>query len=218
MNLMSVENELFSYKHGENGTNLYHFRNDVWSPVKNPLNASKAFTHFVPLNENLLSYNVNPRIEKGSYLDPWRESINLMEYDLKNMTAQGLGKMENPSNETFFALPKNVLAAENSWKNCEPESSLLDGQSDCDEFSNETNKFAKSKLSRVIVKKLQNSNLVFPKYLNCADWDKKLLRNIWEIDNQSKLRAKNATSLFNEFCNNATDHDLVMILTNIYFE
>ena len=218
MNLMSVENELFSYKHGEKGTKLHRFRNDVWSQVENPLNTSKAFTHFVPLDENLLSYNVNPRIEKGSYLDPWRKSINLIEYDLKNMTSRGLGRMENPSNETIFALPKNVLAAESSWKNCESKSSLQDEQSDCDNFSDETNKFAKSKLSRVIVKKIQNSNLVVPKYLNCADWDKKLLRNIWEIDNQSKWKARNATSLMNEFCHNATDHDLVMILTNIYFE
>ena len=112
----------------------------------------------------------------------------------------------------------SMATRNSSWKNCETQSSLQDGLSDCDNFSDETNKFAKSKLSRVIVKKLQYSNLVFPKYLNCADWDKKLLRNIWEIDNQSKLRARNATSLMNEFCNNATDHDLVMILTNIYFE
>ena len=206
MNLLAFENELFSYKHGENGTNLHRFRNDVWSPVENPLKASKELTHFVPLNENLLSYNVNPRIEKGqSYLDPWRESINLMEFDLKNMTSRGVGKMENPSNETFFALPSEILAAESSWI------------ADCDSFEDCRN-FPKSKLSRLIVKKQQNSNLVFPKYLNCADWDKKLLRNIWELDNQPKLRARNATSLMNEFCNNATDLDLVMILTNSYLD
>ena len=57
----------------------------------------------------------------------------------------------------------------------ESQSSLQYGQWDCDNFSDETDKFAKSKLSPVIVKKLQNSNLVFPKYLNCADWDKKYM-------------------------------------------